>query len=401
MTPTDTIAGIDIFTLRADVPVYSDARHNVSSRETMWVRLRSEQGATGWAEAALWGGPAKTTAAILTQELFPLVVGEDPDRIHFLWDKLYQQTLYHGRRGAVVAAMSAIDVALWDMLARKCELPLVTLLGRHRDSVLPYASAGFYAPGKGLDELHAEFTALRSEGFRAFKMKVGRQERLWGQVWERPYSVTLDEDIERVFAVRDAIGPDAFLLVDANTEWDAPTAITFLEGVKDANLFFMEEPVGPDHYHQAAEIRKKSNVRVAGFETEYTRFAYRDLIASGAVDIVQPDPCWCGGLSEARRIAAMASAWGRLCVPHSISSAISLLVCVHFVGSLDNGFLVEWDATAKNPWMLDFLSSDDLNADGTLDIPTSPGIGITPDVDAMLDNGDCEHLTVDRDPVVA
>ncbi|MEO3830171.1 mandelate racemase/muconate lactonizing enzyme family protein [Actinomadura sp. B10D3] len=378
----DRVIGVDVFTLNAPVPPFSDARHDVREREVMWVRIRTADGIEGWGEAAVWGGPAEVTAAILKTELAPMVLGEDPAKIHFLWEKLYQHTAQHGRRGAVVAAMGSIDIALWDVLGQRCGVSLATLLGRHSDDVLPYASAGFYAPGKDLAALGAEFKGLRDLGFRAFKMKVGRQRREWSRVWERTGTVGLADDVERVFAVREAIGPDALLMVDANTEWDLPTAVRFLRDIEPARPFFIEEPVSPDLYHQAAEIRRKTDCRVAGFETEYTRFAYRELLAAGAVDVVQPDPCWCGGLSEARRIAAMAAAYGRLCVPHSISSAFSFLISAQFVASLENGFLVEWDATGS-PWMDRYLHPGLLTADGRFAVPDRPGHGFRPDLDEL------------------
>jgi L-alanine-DL-glutamate epimerase-like enolase superfamily enzyme len=375
----DRIEGVDIYTLRAVVDAFSDARHNIDAREAMWIRLRTKKGFEGWGEAAVWGGPPSVTATILADELFPMIVGEDPTAIHFLWEKMYQRTAQHGRRGAVVAAMGALDIALWDLLARRCELPLVDLLGRHSDRVTPYASAGFYAAGKGLEALRAEYARLRDTGFRAFKMKVGRQERKWSAVWERPDTYSLDEDVERVFTVRQTIGADSLLMIDVNTEWDTVTAVRFLRAVEEACPFFIEEPVSADLYNHAVEIRSRTNTRVAGFETEYTRFAYRDLLATGALDVVQPDPCWCGGLTEARRIAAMASAYGKLCVPHSISSAMSFLISAQFVGSLDNGFLVEWDATGS-PLMDDFLNaSESLNEDGTFSLPNRSGLGMDPE----------------------
>jgi D-arabinonate dehydratase/D-galactarolactone cycloisomerase len=381
--PSDRIAGVDVFTLSAPVPTFSDARHHIPAREAMWVRLRTSDGLHGWGEAAVWGGPAQVTSTIITEELFGLLQGEDASAIHYLWEKLYQHTAQHGRRGAVVAAMGALDIALWDIMAKRCGQPLVNLLGRQADSVTPYASAGFYAVGKDLPELKAEYERLKGYGFRAFKMKVGRQARRWSRVWERPDTYTLEQDVERVFAVRETIGPDSILLVDANTEWDTVTTVRFLRAIEAADPFFMEEPVSADLYNQAVEIRARTNVRVAGFETEYARFAYRDLLVAGAVDVVQPDPCWCGGLSEARRIAAMASAWGRLCVPHSFSSALSLLTSTHFVASLDNGFLVEWDSSG-NPWVDQLMRPiERLGQDGSLEVPDGPGIGFEPDLDAL------------------
>jgi D-arabinonate dehydratase len=388
----DRIVGIDIFTLTASVPAFSDARHNIRARESMWVRLHTAEGLAGWGESAVWGGPPAVTTTIIKDELFPLIAGEDPAAVHYLWEKLYQRTLQHGRRGAMVAAMGGVDIALWDILAKRCGQPLVNVLGRQANQVLPYASAGFYAAGKTIDDLKAEYARLKNLGFRAFKMKVGRQKREWSRVWERSDTYSLEDDAARVHSVREIIGPSSILLIDANTEWDTVTTTKFLRAVEDANPFYIEEPVSPDLYHQAAEIRARTNVRVAGWETEYTRYAYRDLLAQGAVDVVQPDPCWCGGLSEARRIAAMASAWGRLCVPHSFSSALSFMVSAHFVASLDNGFLVEWDSTG-NPWMDQLIAAEkSLNDDGSFDVPEGPGIGFEPDLERLA--GTIERVTV-------
>lgn len=287
--------------------------------------------------------------------------------------------------------MGALDIALWDILAKRAGMPLVDILGRHADKVTPYASAGFYAVGKDTKALTAEYKRLHGLGFRAFKMKVGRQRRRWSDVWERPDTYRLEDDIERVATVRATIGSESLLLIDANTEWDTVTTVQFLRAVEQFQPFFMEEPVSADLYNQAAEIRSRVNVRIAGFETEYTRYAYRDLLVGGAVDVVQPDPCWCGGLSEARRIAAMASAWGRLAVPHSFSSGLSMMVSQHFVASLDNGFLVEWDSTG-NPWVDQIIPPGrGLDADGRLAVPDGPGIGFDPDIASL--SGDVGHAT--------
>jgi D-arabinonate dehydratase/D-galactarolactone cycloisomerase len=392
--PIDPIAAVDIYTLTAEVPTFSDARHHIPAREAMWVRLRTESGQFGWGEAAVWGGPAQVSAEIIGTELFPMLAGQGSHAIHYLWEKMYQHTAQHGRRGAIVAAMGALDIALWDIMARRSQQPLVNILGRQSDRITPYASAGFYAVGKGIDELRAEYERLFGLGFRAFKMKVGRQVRRTSAVWERPDVYRLSEDIERVHAVREVIGDDALLLVDANTEWDVNTTVTFLKGIESANPFFMEEPVSADLFNQAVEIRRRTNVRIAGFETEYTRYAYRELLTQGAVDVVQPDPCWCGGLSEARRIAAMASAWGRVCVPHSFSSALSLLTNMQFVASLDNGFLVEWDSTG-NPWVDQLISPVELIDDnGQVTISDEPGIGFDPDLSTL--KGDISVRTIEH-----
>lgn len=371
------VIGLEAWVLRTSVPQFADAKNLINDREVLWVRVALDDGTIGWGEGAIFGGPAETAADVLATDVAPLVLGQ-PDSIHRIWDTVYQSTLMHGRRGLLMIALSALDTALWDAHARRAGFPLVDLLGRYSDRVLPYASAGFYNIDKGLDALITEMKGFCHEGFRAVKMKVGRQPRLWGDVWNKPYPATLDQDIERVLAVRSVIGPDRLLLVDANTEWDVSTATRFLKAIESADPFFIEEPVSPDNPQLAAELRAHVSVRVAGFETEYGRWAYRDLLHNGAVDVVQPDACWCGGISESRRIAALASAYGRLCVPHSLSSAVSLHVNAHLVASLDNAFLVEWDRTG-NPFVDQYLSARDvLNTQGWWELPNTPGIGFTP-----------------------
>lgn len=381
--PKVIIEGYEAWALRAPVNQFADARNLIDSRDVLWLRLHFSDGSVGWGEATIFGGPAEVAGRVLTEELFSLIAGESGYAIHRLWDKIYQTTFMHGRRGVVICGLSALDVALWDGLARRADLPLVDVLGRYTDRVYPYASAGFYDVGKELTDLVSEIESLYASGFRAFKIKVGRQRRQWADIWSKDYSVSLDEDVMRVLAVRDAIGHDSLLLIDANTEWDPPTAVEFLKRIESAKIFFLEEPVSSDHGHLAAEIRKRTNVRVAGFETEYTRYAYRDLLAMGALDVVQPDACWCGGISEARRIAALASAEGRLCVPHSLSSALSFHVNAHLVASLDNGFLVEWDCTG-NPFVDRYMSPTRLQ-DGWLELPNGSGIGFTPDPDEFAE----------------
>jgi L-alanine-DL-glutamate epimerase-like enolase superfamily enzyme len=377
-----TIERVDVWAMTAPVRQFADARNVIDSREVLWIRVSLSDGVVGWGEGTIFGGPAEVAGSVLATDLASLVLGSRAHLIHQIWDRLYQTTLMHGRRGVVMVGISAIDVALWDALSRRAGLPLVDILGRYADRVRPYASAGFYGHGKDLDALRAEVRRIRAQGFGAMKMKVGRQARLWADIWDKGYPVSVAEDIERVRVVRDELGPDALLLVDANTEWDTRTATTFLQELEDADIFFLEEPVSSDHPQIAAELRRSTNVRIAGFETEYTRFAYRDILAQNAVDVVQPDACWCGGISEARRIAAMASAHGRLCVPHSLSSVMSLHVNAHLVASLDNGFLVEWDATG-NPFVDDFLSPEDVLSDGWLTLPSESGIGFTPNVEAF------------------
>jgi L-alanine-DL-glutamate epimerase-like enolase superfamily enzyme len=374
------VESIDVWAMQASVLQFADARNVIDAREVLWLRVNFDDGSIGWGEGTIFGGSACVAGSVLVTDILPLILRHRAHLIHRHWDRIYQTTLMHGRRGLVMVALSALDVALWDALARRVGLPLVDLLGRYADRVMPYASAGFYGEGKDLQALREEVRRACASGFHAMKMKVGRQARLYADIWDKAYTTKVAEDVARVYAVRDELGPDRLLLIDANTEWDTAAAAAFLTAVEDADVFFLEEPVSPDHAHLAAELRRVTQVRIAGFETEYTRYAYRDILTQGAVDVVQPDACWCGGISEARRIAAMASAFGRLCVPHSLSSAVSLHANLQLVASLDNGFLVEWDQTG-NPFVDDFVDPRRSLKDGWMTIPDEAGIGFTPQVD--------------------
>jgi L-alanine-DL-glutamate epimerase-like enolase superfamily enzyme len=354
---------------------YTDARN------LLLVEIITDEGITGVGESASFGGPLISTKTIVEKELKPYLIGEDPLNIERLWEKMFRRSFFHGRRGIILSAMSGIDVALWDIMGKKANLSLYKLLGGYRDKVRAYASIGYYQVSKDLDKLASEALACVKRGFTAVKIKIGRN--TFGavgasepSVFDRSDLCVGDEDVERVAAVRKAIGNDVDLLVDANCAWKPYTAIKMARRLEEYNIYWLEEPVVPDDIDGSAIVAAAIDTPIAGYETEYTRYGYRELVSRRAVDIVQPDVIWVGGITEARKIAALASCYNMQCVPESFASAVAIFANLHFIASIPNGELLELDQT-PNP-LREELVTKPLKIDdkGYVRLPEGPGLGL-------------------------
>lgn len=339
-----------------------DATYTLPHRSAVLVRVATDEGISGLGEAAYFGGPPLITRMIIEKELKEYLIGEDPLNIERLWEKMYQRTIKHGRKGAVIASMSGIDIALWDIKAKAANMPLYKLLGGCYEQIRAYASAGFYAEGKGLKELAEEMASYVEEGFTAVKMKIGR--------------LSQAEDVERVKAVRQAIGDDIDLLVDANNVYTSYQAIKIARKMEAYDIFWFEEPVPAEDIEGSARVAAALDTPVAAGENEFTRYGFRDLIINRALNIAQPDATWCGGITEAKKIAAMASAWNIICVPHSFSSAVALVSNLHFSASIPNSMFQEFDRN-YNPLRENLLKEPiTINKEGYIELTDKPGLGI-------------------------
>ncbi len=350
-----------VLTCQLDKPIM-DATYTLPSRSVVLARVETDEGISGIGEAAYFGGPPMITKMIIEKELADYLIGEDPLNIERLWETMYQRSLKHGRKGAIIASMSGIDIALWDIKARSVGMPLYRLLGGCYEKIRAYASAGFYAEGKGLKELAGEMESYVKEGFTAVKMKIGR--------------VSQAEDMARIKAVREAIGPNIDLLVDGNNVYASYEAIKMARKMEAYDVFWFEEPVPAEDIEGSARVAHAIDMPLAAGENEFTRYGFRDLIINQALDIAQPDATWCGGITEARKIAAMASAWNITCVPHSFSSAIALMSNLHFSASIPNSMFQEFDRN-YNPLREELLTEPvRINKDGYIDLPDKPGLGV-------------------------
>jgi D-arabinonate dehydratase len=380
------IADIRTIPIAAKVdPPYASAAGVQARRGALLVEIETDGGITGIGEAGFGGG---ATAAVITRDLKPLLVGQDPLLIEGLWQKMWARTRQYGRRGVVMHAISGIDIALWDIAGKVAKLPVWRLLGGCRDRVEAYASGGFYQEGKSADGLAAEAEGYRARGFRGMKMKVGRnpatQTPLRGLLGQKAFcEVEPEEDIARVAAVRKALGPRAKLMVDANCAWSPAVAIAMGRAIEPYGIYWIEEPVATDDIEGSDEVARALAIPIAGYETEVGLYGFRELIGRGAVDIVQFDLAWTGGFSEGRRIAAYAQAHHRMVAPHAFAGGVLLAASLHFAAAIPNALELEWDQN-PNPIRDELLQEPlRLETDGTVRAPERPGLGIELDRSAV------------------
>lgn len=375
----------DVTTIKLRFPMttpMADAIHYMPDRPTLLVQVHTDEGIVGLGEAAAYGGFLESTEAIITGELRQTILGQDPFRVEKLWQMMATRAQQRGRRGMLMMAISGVDIALWDIIGQATHTPLYRLLGGYRDTLSAYASAGFYAGNKDISALQEEVAGYVERGFGCIKIKVGRQpDALLNPLQEMPAAdyatVTFEEDVARVLAVRKAIGSHVKLAIDANNAWTPSLALAFMKRVEDQDIYWLEEPVATEDLEGSALVAHQLITPVSGYETETGLPGFRELIARRAVDIVQPDVIWSGGITECRKIAALAQAYGLPVIPHVFSSAVSTIANMHFIASIPNGSWLEWD---QNPNALrSDLFEEALTTDGNgrVRLPERPGLGVT------------------------
>ncbi len=334
------------------------------------VAVYTDEGVTGWGSVFTNDALVKGALALLE----PLYLGENPLEPERVSEKLHAHTFWMGRGGSITHAISGIDIAMWDILGKVTRQPVGRLLGgRYRDRVLPYASMLMEEPQAMADHL----LAVKAEGFRAFK--IG-----WGPFGRRN-SYQLDEQIVR--AAREAIGPDARLMVDpggSDSFWpgDYKWALRTAHMLVNYDVFWFEEALRPDDLDDFVLLRQHSPVPIAGGEVLTRRQSFAPWLRARAFDIVQPDVTKCGGISEERKIAWMADENGVRFIPHGWNTALGLASDLQLASASPRTDMVEYltgspfiDDLPVNKWKLD--------ADGMLPIPDGPGLGVALNPDAI------------------
>lgn len=335
------------------------------------IAVLTDEGCTGWGSVFTNVELVRASLAVLR----PLFLNEnalEPERVS---EKLHQNTFWLGRGGSITHTVSGIDLALWDVLGKTTGQPVGRLLGgRYRERVRPYASVLMRRPEQMADVLGP----VHRQGFRAFK--IG-----WGPFGKE--STATDAAI--VQAAREAIGPDSLLMVDAgasdgfwpqNYKWALRTS----EMLADYDVAWFEEPLHPDALADFVTLRNVSRVPIAGGEVLTRRQSFQPWLEARAFDIVQPDVTKCGGLSEQRRIAWMATEHGVKFIPHGWNTAVGLASDLQVASAFAGTDLVEYltgsafiDEIVTEPWQLD--------SDGMLPIPTRPGLGVDLKLDALAE----------------
>src|SRR3954447_10202386 len=287
------------------------------TRTASLVEIETDTGLTGWGECY---GPARITSAVV-EAVAPWLIGEDPLRTDALWQMIYARLRDHGQKGVVIQGLSGIDIALWDIKGKHFGVPAYRLLGGPmRTEVQAYAT-GLYRRKSGdpLRYLAEEAAGYVAEGFKAVKLKVG-------------FGVEQDTAVTR--AVREAIGPGAGLMVDANHAYDAVAAIRLGRMIEPHDIGWFEEPVPPEDLAGYRAVKAALTIPIAGGECEYTRLGFRDVLTTHAMDIIQPDTCAAGGLSECKKIADMAAAFGVRYNPHVWGTGIGIAASLQLMAVL-------------------------------------------------------------------
>jgi len=383
----------DIRTIAVEVNLEQtvfDANYTMATKPALLVEVHTDEGLVGLGEAAHFGGPMASTAQVIEHELKPYLIGENPNDIERLWERMHRRAYKHARGGIVIAAISGIDIALWDLRGKMANMPVWRLLGGYRKRVPAYATGGFYAEDKGVAELVDEMKSYVEAGFRAVKMKVGRNSGIELSALrasnERGVAeVSLSTDIERVAAVREAIGPDIRLAVDANGAWDVATAVKMGRAMEPLDIYWYEEPVWPDDVDGSREVAEKTSIAIAGYETcSYGIVDFARYISARAVQFVQPDVAWAGGLTESLKIAHMAQAANLPIAPHIHGSAVAVAAGLHLLGAVRNGSMAETVFPAHE--LMTELVREPLTPDsasGEIELSERPGLGIELDPETV------------------
>lgn len=306
---------------------------------------------------------------IIDKVLTPILLGRSPFDVEALWETMFRSTLNFGRKGAAIEAISGVDIALWDIMGQALGQPVYNLLGgRTRDRIRCYVSV-LYAT-KDLDGLAREAAGYREQGFTAMKQRIG-----YGPA-DGPVGMRKNLDLLR--AVRDAVGPDVEVAADAYMGWDVNYAIRMIRMIEDAGLglAWMEEPVLPDDIDGYATIAAAVDTPVSGGEHEFTRWGFRELINRRAVDIVQLDVNRVGGLTEARKIWAMAAGSGLNVLPHAGQSHNYHLIMAHLNSPIAE-FFPPMDPQIGYTLFWDLIDGEPEPTDGYIDLPATPGFGLT------------------------
>jgi L-alanine-DL-glutamate epimerase-like enolase superfamily enzyme len=335
----------------------------VHSKGGIVVEVETDEGLVGLGEAGFSAEYFPTVGPIVNQQLAPLLLGRDPLDIAELWETMYRATHLWGRRGVETYAVSGIDIALWDLLGQVTGQPLHRLLGSAKGAVRAYFAPSLKSPEQMVPEAERAVAA----GFTAIKLRVG---------------LGLDVDRRIVQEVRAAVGPGVELMVDANMAYDRRTAVRMAGVFEELGVSWLEEPIRTNSLTQYIEehswLADRVGIRLAGGESLLTRYEYLDALSRRTFDVLQPDCTTVGGISEAKRVADMASGWNVECVPHigcSSGTGIGLAAGLQLILACQNAPLVEYDAYGGPGWD-GLLERPIAVLDGVVEAPSGPGLGV-------------------------
>ena len=381
------ITEIETYVLLAD---NYDPSLTSSAQDTCLVIIKTDEGIEGygecdtspWVAKAFIESPGTHT---MDQCVKDILIGSDPLDINKLWSKIYIGSAMTGRRGAGVNAISAIDMALWDIKGKYENKPVFELLGgKKQNEVIPYAS--LQPVGRSFQEYKDSLVEWAKKakdlGFKAVKSEV----TLNGPYAHSGLKENDDKTTEVVEAVRNALGPDIKLMIDVQYRWlNADEALPVVKEWKDFDIYFLETPVWTDDIKSYARMHDEAPMKIAAGEWLSTRYEFEDLIVNGKIDVAQPDVGRCGGLTESKIIADMSQKYNRIIVPHCWKTSISISATAHFAFNTPNCAFIEYLPPQLCVEILrKELATEGFDfKDGKILPPTKPGLGIELNKDAI------------------
>ncbi|HZP20114.1 MAG TPA: mandelate racemase/muconate lactonizing enzyme family protein [Bauldia sp.] len=349
----------------------------------LWVKVETDAGITGLGEC-VHGGHA---AIALIKQLAPKLVGRDPFAVDALFEELRRSLVFEGGfAGALITALTGIEIALWDLKGRALKVPVYELLGgRFRDRIRVYADCEV-TPGMNFDEVKKVVDDVLERGFTALKidLDIGAYGHMQSEVahfvkdrfnhtageWEHDRMVGLAGMVKR------AAGKTVDVACDVHTRLDVASAIRLARDLEEFHLMWLEEPVPPENVDAMREISEATSTPICAGENLYLRSGFRDLIEKQAVDIIMPDIPKCGGLSECRKIANLAEIYYIPFAPHNVASPIGTMASAHVCATVPNFLVLEYHWLHRDYWSTIVTSKEDIIKDGWITLTDAPGIGL-------------------------
>lgn len=357
---------------------------DLGQRVFIFVQVDTDEGITGWGEVTTYPGPvANRSVAAYINQIGAWLKGENPQNIEAIWGKTFRAMTYVGTRGATTAAISAIDIALWDIRGKVLDQPIYQLLGGPvRDKIALYCHPyGVDSP----DKITVAAKEIKASGFKAFKLDpmlphlhVANASYLDGELNAESKAKALDT----LAAARDAVGPSFEILIDAHGLYNVPTAIRLANKMAQYNIHWFEEPVPPESWKALKQVREQVSVPICTGERLHTRWEFVPILEGGLADFIMPDVTWTGGISELKKISTMAEAYYIPISPHDASGPINVMAGAQVMMSVPNFYKLEvhrYDLSGYN-----ILIDQPLNIqNGCIHLSKRPGLGVELNTDIL------------------
>ncbi|MFQ3364471.1 MAG: galactonate dehydratase [Candidatus Azotimanducaceae bacterium] len=350
----------------------------------LFLKIETDEGIFGWGEPVIEGRAHTVAAAV--DELSDYLIGQDPLQIEKHWQAMYRGAFYRGGP-ILMSAIAGVDQALWDIKGKYHDAPIHQLLGGQvRDRIRVYAWVGGDRP----DAIVASAKAAIAGGFKATKMNITEEMQIVDTM------ATVDQAVERMASLREAVGSDLDIAVDFHGRVHAPMARVLIKALEPYSPFFIEEPVLSEHLEAMAELRKNTHIPIATGERLFSRYDYKRVFTLGAADIIQPDLSHAGGITECKKIADMAEAWDIGLAPHCPLGPIALAACLQVDAVCQNAFIQEQSQGIhynQSNDLTDYLVDPSVfhYKDGYVDIPQKPGLGIEINEEVVIERAKIGH----------